>query len=664
MKKIGFSLGLGIGLASVGFAQGWQCYGGNAQHNGMFLGTSQSASLIQWQASLDDNRSYYGGEVLIHYAAPTVTPLNNVVYGYRYTSSASGVAAYDNWNVVARNGRNGAQLWSMSTDFSAVVIYPNDWTSVQPLTLFGAGNSVLKGVAAAGAGGTLLVRRLADSASSPVVRIPFYTSLTNYNQNKASFAPIKVNTPLSADNNGNIYFGYTVTGSIPSAFAALGTGGIAKVNVYTGAHSYVAAATWGIDSSMSGLALNAAPAITPDGKTIYAAVTGGNPWLVRLKASNLTATASVQIVDPALGTNAYYIGQSSASPMIGPDGHVFMGVFATNWRESHGWMVQYDADLNPGDSHGNRWPTGAFGWDDTATVVPANIVPSYTGTAKYLILTKYNNYDMGGDAGADGSNKVAVLDPTSNSVTRDRQSGIPVMNEVITVLGVTKTNGDSAHPDAVNEWCINSAAVDVARKGAIINSEDGHMYRWDFTTNSLTEGLNLQPATAEAYTMTAIGPDGQLYIINNAILFAVGSTKATSVSTYQGTHKTGTIQSIWARDANSYTASSTIVGGKQSAGVEGDFVLGARAPTTVNIAIQATAPSGTTGNILAYNFATKQFDVIQTGTFTGGSDFIQTSITTGASNYVSSTGQVRIVIQGTSSSAFTLGADQITSNAS
>ena len=71
----------------------------------------------------------------------------------------------------------------------------------------------------------------------------------------------------------------------------------------------------------------------------------------------------------------------------------------------------------------------------------------------------------------------------------------------------------------VREWCINSAAIDQANKCAMINSEDGHVYRWSFVTNTLLTGLQLAPPTGEAYTPTLIGPDGAVYAINNAKLF-------------------------------------------------------------------------------------------------------------------------------------------------
>lgn len=290
--------------------------------------------------------------------------------------------------------------------------------------------------------------------------------------------------------------------------------------------------------------------------------------------------------------------------MVGPDGHVFMGVFGSNWRESHGWMLQFDKDLKQYDLSGHRFPIGAFGWDDTASIVPASAVPSYTGASSYLLLTKYNNYHVNT---GDGFNHLAILDPSTSGST-DRQSALAVMKEinlipgiscdleystctvspnsavngatnaspiVLTtsaalgivdgqkvevhgVLGNTAANGTyyakatgytsttfALYQDAglttpvsgngaytsgglvcnplipVREWCINAAAVDPVNKCAIVNSEDGHAYKWDFVTNNLTQGTYLQPATGEAYTCTVVGQDGTSYAINNGILHAL-----------------------------------------------------------------------------------------------------------------------------------------------
>lgn len=197
-----------------------------------------------------------------------------------------------------------------------------------------------------------------------------------------------------------------------------------------------------------------------------------------------------------------------------------------NFPSNHarGWMLHFNAGLTM-----TKAP-GAFGWDDSASIVPRNLVPSYKGPSSYLILTKYNNYaDQG--IGGNGLNKVAILDP--NVTMGDPITGATVMNEVITVLGRTP-NGNLPGFD---EWCINSAAIDPINKCAIVNSEDGHVYRWSFATNSLSQGLQLAPPTGEAYTSTAIGPDGAVYAINNATLFccAVSAGHTTTTTPAGGT---------------------------------------------------------------------------------------------------------------------------------
>jgi hypothetical protein len=95
---------------------------------------------------------------------------------------------------------------------------------------------------------------------------------------------------------------------------------------------------------------------------------------------------------------------------------------------------------------------------------------------------------------------------------------VTVMQEVLTILGPT------ANPNGgVDEWCINTAAIDPFSKSALVNSEDGTLYRWDFTTNTFTQKIKLTGGLAEAYTPTAIGVDGTVYAINDAVIFAVGN---------------------------------------------------------------------------------------------------------------------------------------------
>ena len=55
----------------------------------------------------------------------------------------------------------------------------------------------------------------------------------------------------------------------------------------------------------------------------------------------------------------------------------------------------------------------------------------------------------------------------------------------------------------------------------LVNSEDGYLYRWDLATGMLSQKIALDGGVPQAYTPTAIGPDGAVYAINAALLHAV-----------------------------------------------------------------------------------------------------------------------------------------------
>jgi hypothetical protein len=93
------------------------------------------------------------------------------------------------------------------------------------------------------------------------------------------------------------------------------------------------------------------------------------------------------------------------------------------------------------------------------------------------------------------------------------------MKEILTIAGPTLEPGSTV---AVKEWCINTAAVDAPRKSILVNSEDGYLYRWDLSVNRLTQRIQLTSGIGESYTPTAIGADGAVYAVNNAVLFSIG----------------------------------------------------------------------------------------------------------------------------------------------
>ena len=214
------------------------------------------------------------------------------------------------------------------------------------------------------------------------------------------------------------------------------------------------------------------------------------------------------------GNPAVIANDGTASPTVGPDGDVYIGVlenpFASN--NDRGWLLHFSANLST-----SKIP-GAFGWDDTASIVPASMVPSYTGTSTYLLMTKYNNY---AGEGGNGVNKIAILDP--NAMMDD-----PVTGALCHAGGPDDHRANTRRsvrwlpPGAVREWCINTAVVNPATDSILANSEDGTLYRWNLTTNTFTQHIKLTSGVGEAYTPTLIGADGTIYAVNNATLFAVG----------------------------------------------------------------------------------------------------------------------------------------------
>src|SRR5262249_32000852 len=157
-------------------------------------------------------------------------------------------------------------------------------------------------------------------------------------------------------------------------------------------------------------------------------------------------------------------------------------------------------------------PSGSFGWDNTPSLIPAILVPIYGGLSPDLLVTKYNNY--AGFGTGDGVNKIALLDP--NFTDTDPISGIPTMKEILTVIGLNPDPAQiSSFPSAVYEWCVNSAVIDYFSQSALINSEDGHLYRWDLQTGGVTQAVLLDGPRGQAYTPTISGPTGIIYAINN-----------------------------------------------------------------------------------------------------------------------------------------------------
>ena len=476
----------------------WFGYGRDAQHTAASAIATQDLGRIAWTTPVDLAPQYTpSGALLTHYGSPVVTTSNTVVIPVKTTVNG-------NYRVEGRNGASGALIWSATTDY---VPPPHNWKPPYNLLLSPQGR-----LYAPGAGGKLLLRNDANAATGALVPQVFYGA-AQYDASPAAFdASVFINTPLTADAQGNIFFGFQVTGANPAGLVS----GVARITP-SGVGSWVGVAAAAGDPTIVKPVLNCAPALSIDGTTVYIAANRGatgatqNGVLLALDSTTLATRASVALLDPYLGGPARLSDDGTAAPVVGPDGRVFYGVLERTFgtHNARGWLLQFDASLNP------VGVPGSFGWDVSPSVIPASMVPSYTGTSTYLLAQKYNNY--AGVGTGIGLNQLAVLDPKASQPDTILPT-VQVMREVLTILGPTLDAGSTI---GRREWCINTMATDPARKSILANNEDGILYRWDLTTNTLSQGLQLNAGLGQAYTPTLVGADGGVYAISNALLYAV-----------------------------------------------------------------------------------------------------------------------------------------------
>lgn len=476
-------------------------FNGDAQHTGISAWASQPLQAIHWYTFVDTFFSSSFG----HYGGPLVTDANTVIVPMK-----TGPSATPNFHVTARNGTTGQQVWDVATDWT-----PSAYTWFQPYqpVLATATNRVYY----PGNGGTIYYRTNPDSPIGTIGQLAFYGTLSDYFANQENFnTNVKVDSPLTADNQGNIFFSFRAGLANPAGLVS----GIARIAA-DGTGSWISAsAAAGNDPNIDIAAPHSAMALSQDGTKLYVCVRSSTMSnYARLVALNTTTLAPIHISgvlkDPRGGgvNNARMSNNSTASPTIGPDGRVFFGVLANPDNGFRGWMLQYSADLQTVHA------PGGFGWDTTVSIIPPTMVPQYTGSSPYLIFSKYNFYTT-------GQNKVAILDPFDTQPDPG-SGGLPIMKEILTILSPTPYPNNPTH---LTEWCINAAAVDPATNSVLLNNEDGKVYRWHLPTNSLTEVYTLTGISGQPYTPTVIGKDGTVYYIVDGVMVAMGKTPGISIA--------------------------------------------------------------------------------------------------------------------------------------
>src|SRR6185369_10750757 len=307
-------------------------FGGNAQHTGIFSTPAQTLNVIRWQADIDMNNT----GALAHYGSPLVTPGNTVIFPVK--------TATDGFRVFGYNGSTGFPKYTLTGDY----IMPNhSWIPAYNLCLTSGafGNRVYF----AGAGGTIWH---VDNIDSPLtgnfVREVFYTSLNNYVANQTAFNnSVFVNTPITADSNGTIYFGFRVQGVAPDPLNT-SQSGIARIDA-NGNATYVLVGAAAGDALIDFDSHNLAPTLSNDESTVYVAVKASSntnyAYLLGLNSTTLATKYKKFLQDPRNGNGVRVPDDGTSSPMVGPDGDVYFGVFGNPSNGSRGFLLHFSSDL-------------------------------------------------------------------------------------------------------------------------------------------------------------------------------------------------------------------------------------------------------------------------------------------------------------------------------
>ena len=565
-----------LGIMTFGittaFSKDWPQWGRNSQHTGAVNGAGQNLHRIlanhTYDPFVEEEKGDPDGDgsLPVHYQAALVD--GGDVFMSAKTGEFTGVASWETeiWNEKKYSWVGGSlvEQWNFESDWKPV---PNaDFVLFFQPVFHGALDG--KFVYVPGAGGTVF--KLRKSNGNVVARLNPFGNGEGLRPNTF------VISPISVDSEGSIY--YTVlrmrkhdpwfNDPVNSWLVKITANGDIRKKKFTdiviGATPEDEQCEVGFPDNGEPLppapdavaptfrcgtvrpAINAAPAIGPDGTVVvvarnhvvsrYGYIVALNPnlttkWVASTRnvlndGCNITVplngtpggcrVGTATGVDPE--TNSRGSGRvndnSTSSPVIAPDGSVIYGS-QTRYNHAQGHLLRYS-------STGQFLASYPFGWDVTPAI--------YKHNGTYSIITKENRYKVGSYCNVD-----TVCPPDRNATTPNDPEAyfITQLSPALTVewqYKNTNTKTCTRNPDnsitCVNdhpfgfEWCVNGVAVDA--NGVVYgNAEDGNIYAIS-QGGILKQRLFLKNALRSAYTPTTLADDGKVYAQQNGELFVIG----------------------------------------------------------------------------------------------------------------------------------------------
>ena len=201
-----------FGFVATPLPPAWQGYGADAQHAAIAKATAQPVQSLHWSMVIDKYPKHIGTSYE-HYPGPVITAANTVIESVKLLPTGY-------FSVVAMRPKTGTVVWHNSSDY----VFPPMTNNAEPtFEPFITKQNVLY---YAGLAGTVYQRTKPDVAGVGTTQLAFY-GIANYRKTPVVYArAVQINTPLTGDAAGNIYFGFRVTGSTPLGLKS----GIARVD--------------------------------------------------------------------------------------------------------------------------------------------------------------------------------------------------------------------------------------------------------------------------------------------------------------------------------------------------------------------------------------------------------------------------------------------------